>query len=212
VGIAWKMSIDLSRPQVAGMNPQDALDGYVTVRRLASQGGAADLEEEIALLRDLSAHSDWGTDDPLGLGGLLTSAAHLALLPDRTAAEDRLLGDLLAGADAGLEAFLGYEPLRGPASQRLAFRELGLAIGLATLPAIAAEAQESLSLAEAVGPHLEALMERRPVGAEIVAFWSAPGNQGVVTWTEHRDINEVMLATALTEALLGEEGETALGD
>ena len=200
VGIAWKMSIDLSRPQVTGMNPQDALDGYVTFRRLDSQGGVVDLDEEIATLRDLSAHGRWGTDDPLGIGGLLLSAFHLALLPDRTAVEDRLLGDLLAGAEAGLEAFLSYDPLQVPPSRRLAFRELGLAIGLSTLPAIAAEAKGSPSLAQAVEPHLGSLLERRAVGSTIVAFWSEPRHQEVSTWSDHRGINEVMLATALAEA------------
>jgi hypothetical protein len=34
IGLAWKMSIDLARAQVSGMNPHDALDGYVTFRQL----------------------------------------------------------------------------------------------------------------------------------------------------------------------------------
>jgi hypothetical protein len=200
LGIAWKMSIDLSRPQVAGMNPQDALDGYATLRRLASQGGAVGLEEEIAVLRDLSAHGEWGTDDPLGLGGLLMSATHLALLPDRTAAEERLVGDLLADAAAGLEAYLSQEPLRVPPSRRLAFRELGLAIGLSTLPTIAAQAKRSPRLARAIEPPLTSLMARRHIGEQILEFWSDPEHQEVPTWQHHRDINEVMLATALTGA------------
>jgi hypothetical protein len=200
LGIAWKMSIDLSRPQVAGMNPQDALDGYVTLRRLASQGGAVGLEEEIAVLENLCAHGELRTDDPLGLGGLLTTATHLVLLPDRTPAEERLIGDLLADAAAGLEAYLSQEPLRVPPSWRHAFRELGLAIGLSTLPAIAAQAERSPSLADAIEPHLTSLMERRSIGAQVVEFWSDPEHQEVSSWQDHRDINEVMLATALAEA------------
>ncbi len=200
LGIAWKMSIDLSRPQVAGMNPQDTLDGYVTLRRLASQGGAVGLEDEIAILRDLSAHGAWGTNDPLGLGGLLTRATHLALLPDRTPAEERLVGDLLADASAGLEVYLSQEPLRAPPSRRLAFRELGLAIGLSRLPAIVAQAERSPSLADAIEAHLTSLVERRNIGPQIVEFWADPENQEVPTWQDHRDINEVMLATALAEA------------
>ena len=203
VGLAWKMSIDLSRPLVAGMSPQDALDGYVTFRRIDSGGQeerAADLEEEIAILRDLSARGGWGTADPLGTGGLLMSAFELALLPDRTPAEERLVGDLLAGAAAGLEAYLSQEPLRAPASRRLAFRELGLAIGLSTLPAIAAQADRSPSLAGAIEPHLTILMKHRNIGAQVVEFWSDPEHHEVPTWRDHRDINEVMLATALAEA------------
>ena len=34
----WKMSIDLTHPQVPGSNPQDALDGYVTFRWLGRAG------------------------------------------------------------------------------------------------------------------------------------------------------------------------------
>jgi hypothetical protein len=152
VGLAWKMSIDLSRPQVAGMNPQDALDGYVTFRLIDSgnhNAGATDLGDETAILRNLSAHDQWETPDPLGVGGLLLSASRLSLLPDRTPEEEQLVGALLAGAEAGLEDFLSLEPLRAPASQRLAFRELGLAIGLSHLPAIAAQADRSPSLAAA---------------------------------------------------------------
>ena len=210
LGIAWKMSIDLSRPQVAGMNPQDALDGYVTLRRLASQGGAVGLEEEIALLRDLSAHGEWKTEDPLGLGGLLTSATHLALLPDRTAAEERLVGDLLADAATGLEICLSQGPLGAPASRRLAFRELGLAIGLSTLPAIAAQAERSPSLAEAIEPQLTSLMERRNIGAQVVEFWADPEHQEFPTWQDHRDINEVMLARALAGAYPDTAGATGV--
>jgi hypothetical protein len=206
LGVAWKMSIDLSRPLVAGMNPQDALDGYVTLRRLETQGRAVGLEEEIALLRDLSTHGEWTTDDPLGLGGLLTSATQLALLPDRTAAEERLVGDLLADAAAGLEVYLSQDPLRAAASHRLAFRELGLAIGLSTLPEIVAQAERSSGLAKAIEPQLTSLMERRNIGARVVAFWSDPEHQEVPTWRDHRDINEVMLATALAEAYLDPGG------
>src|SRR3712207_3113211 len=49
VGLAWKMSIDLSRPQVSGISPHDAIDGYATFRRLSHIGErtpAANLKEE----------------------------------------------------------------------------------------------------------------------------------------------------------------------
>ena len=32
---------------------------------------------------------------------------------------------------------------------------------------------------------------------DIETFWRAPENQRTDTWVEHRDINEVMLATSL---------------
>jgi hypothetical protein len=36
-----------------------------------------------------------------------------------------------------------------------------------------------------------------PLGSEIEAFWLLSEHQASATWAAHRDINEVMLATAL---------------
>ncbi len=77
---------------------------------------------------------------------------------------------------------------------------MGLAIGLSRLPAIVAQAERSPSLADAIEAHLTSLVERRNIGPQIVEFWADPENQEVPTWQDHRDINEVMLATALAEA------------
>ena len=206
VGLAWKMSIDLSRPQVSGMSPHDALDGYVTFRRLSHDGertSAKDLEQEIGILRELSADHNWATADPLGIGGLLLDAFRLAILPDRTLFDEQLIRDVLAGADVGLQQFLSRSSMHLPASQRLAFRELGLAIGLQALPAIAAAADRSPNLAQAVSPHLESLLANADVGRQLVEFWSDPSRQDHSTWRDHRDINEVMLATALLRAQVG---------
>ena len=46
-------------------------------------------------------------------------------------------------------------------------------------------------------PQLAPLAGYAPVGESLVAFWLEPGNRANETWTGHRDINEVMLATAL---------------
>ena len=124
----------------------------------------------------------------------------MVLLPDQTPAEEQLTGNLLAGTAGGLEQYLSEEPLRAPASQRLAFRELGLAIGLSALPTIAAQAERSPSLAAAIEPHLTSLMERRTVGSQVVEFWSDPEHHNASSWRDHRDINEVMLVTALSDA------------
>ena len=183
VGIVWKMSADLSRPQVPGTNPHDALDGYVTFRRIARAG---ELEAETGILRELAAGRRWGTGDPLGLGGLLSDAARLAALPHRTAAEERMMTDILTGADAGLQQVMLQGLLDGPAERRLAFRELGLAIGL-----------NAASHIEPRSPQLDAVLARAELGARIVTFWAEPRHRETATWQDHRDINEVMLATAL---------------
>ena len=51
---------------------------------------------------------------------------------------DELLPLLLDAAARGLRHYLGDPSLRAPAHRRLAFRELGLAIGLAAVPTIRA--------------------------------------------------------------------------
>ncbi len=43
---------------------------------------------------------------------------------------------------------------------------------------------------EELGPHL-------PLARRIEAFWLEEDHRVPTTWTEHRDINEVMLATSL---------------
>ena len=40
-------------------------------------------------------------------------------------------------------------------------------------------------------------MQYAGLGQHIENFWRDPENQHSETWTEHRDINEVMLATSL---------------
>ena len=203
IGLAWKMSVDLSRSQVAGLSPHDALDGYVTFRWLGRTGAATGLADEAAVLLRLAEGRTWETADPLGLGGLLLDALRLALLPDRTTADERLIEDILAGVDVGLSHFQRPGTLEMPAARRLGFRELGLAIGLQALPAIAEAVEGSASLRQAVRPHLKELRTKAAVGSRIVAFWSDPENRRTATWTEHRDINEVMLATALLDAAVG---------
>jgi hypothetical protein len=107
---------------------------------------------------------------------------------------------MLAAAEAGLSRYARQGEPRGPASTRLAFRELGLAIGLQAVERMwnAVERQTAGSRA---GPeareHLEGLRSHDRLRARIESFWLEPANQRARTWTEHRDINEVMLATSL---------------
>ena len=113
------------------------------------------------------------TDDPLGIGGLLLDAALLAQLGARPDLERHLV----AAAERGLAALLTQPLLRAPAAHRLGFRELGLAIGLAA--------------------PLPALTRLAPLRHAIVSFWRRPEHRRLASWTEHADINDVMLATSL---------------
>jgi hypothetical protein len=44
---------------------------------------------------------------------------------------------------------------------------------------------------------IDKLMQYDELREHIIKFWLAPENQRTETWIEHRDINEVMLATSL---------------
>ncbi len=204
----WKMSIDLSRPLVPSMGQHDPLDGYITYVQL--QRTAATMTESIpepnisseaGQFAAMIDRATLATADPLGIGGLLVDAARVEQLMGQEAfSGDELLETLLTAALTGLEHYARQEEFRQPATHRLAFRELGLSIGLhAVVPMReAAEAHpERFPKGAMVPTRLAALMRYAALREEIETFWRNPENQQVHTWLEHRDINEVMLATSL---------------
>ena len=191
----WKMSTDLSRPLVSSMGQHDALDGWITYQKLQTVAKQnphfdkkMDLSEEIAALKKMTAHTTLATADALGIGGLLSDTWFLAKLPS----PDRdMLEKLLIASLQSMEAYIQHDKsLSYPAEHRLAFRELGLAIGL-----------EAVGKLDKLG---EPFTRYQPIGEEIISFWSDEKNQKSHTWQEHIDINTVMLATALaTDGYLG---------
>jgi hypothetical protein len=106
----------------------------------------------------------------------------------------------LSASLTGLQYYARDRDLRLPAEYRLAFRELGLAIGLHAVElmwqAASSEAKQSSISAEVRG-QLQALTEYAQVRNDIESFWRNPEHRRAITWSEHRDINEVMLATSL---------------
>jgi hypothetical protein len=198
-GMYWKMTIDLGRPLVAAMGQHDALDGYVTCLQLrataaAIPGDGPGLEQETGRFAAMMAEGAFGTADPLGIGGLLMDAQRVEQLMRQGALPDgRLLEALLTASLEGLQDYVRGGELHMPAGYRLAFRELGLAIGLHALAAMAD--------AGPPGPEVQALRRALthfvPVGETIESFWRDPESRRGRTWAEHRDINEVMLATCL---------------
>jgi hypothetical protein len=199
-GIWWKMSVDLSRPLLTSMGQHDALDGLVTYSSLQATAGrlsqrprAPSLEEALADFRQMSAGADWLTTDPLGLGGLLTDAFVVQqLMEGGDWRDDRMLAGLLDAALPGLVAYTRRGDPWKPAAHRLAFRELGLATGLR-----AVQLMEGRSVGERLRPHLAAVAHHAPLASAIESFWLDPAHRQPASWTEHRDINEVMLATTL---------------
>jgi len=196
--MVWKMSVDLSRPLVPSMGQHDALDGLVTCAQLqatAAELGSATGPDLTAVVVDFTAMTrghDLATVDALGLGGLLADAAGVAQLMARGVfADGQLLDALLAAALAGLPHYAREGDLEQPASRRLAFRELGLAIGL----------RATALIRDRFGPRTEALLAALapyvPLASRIESFWLDPAQRQTRTWLGHRDIDEVMFATAL---------------
>src|SRR5439155_4213310 len=95
--LAWKMSIDLSRPLVTSMGQHDALDGYITCLQLRATAslfggqGAAELQAEAVGFRSMIDDRRLATADPLGIGGLLADAFHLQQLERLGADSDEAL-------------------------------------------------------------------------------------------------------------------------
>ncbi len=202
--MVWKMSIDLSRPLVPSMGQHDALDGLVTcaqlqatARELGVEGAGPDMTDLIADFATMVAGRDLSTADPLGLGGLLTDAARIAQLIPRDVPDGELLETLLASALEGLPTFLRQGDLRRPAALRLAFRELGLAIGLRAIGLLEARFRAAAASRPSMLALLTKLETAAPLAEIIESFWLDPAPQQSATWSEHRDINEVMLATTL---------------
>lgn len=203
-GLYWKMSIDLSRPQVSSMGHHDPLDGLLTLLQLEAgcdDRVECDLSAEISALAKLCAGRSWETDDPLGIGGLLCDALRLArLLAEGAVLDARLLPDLLVSSIRGLEAFLRQQPLERPAASRLAFREFGLSIGLhalerlpTCLPLVRGTHSRHGDCSELV----RLLAQYEPLADDIEQFWQEPKNRSIQAWQDHRDINDVMFATSL---------------
>jgi hypothetical protein len=90
--------------------------------------------------------------------------------------------------------------LQLPAGYRLAFRELGLSIGMKGLEGLSGMIEENPAV---FGPKaslhrkVAELRKYLHLSEEIEQFWLDEENRKAGTWTEHREINMVMLATSL---------------
>lgn len=203
--LAWKMRIDLSEPLVPSAGLHDPLDGYVTCRELELRAGSLgpsavsnELREPIAGLGDMLVSDYPPTDDPLGIGGILFDASRVAQLIDAgQSGHDRLLAMLIASAAAGLGAFSAGGTLELPADRRLAFRELGLSIGLNGCVTIRNTLEHSGGKWPVMAERLADLERHTSLIDRIEGFWLEPKSRSSRTWKEHLDINAVMLATSL---------------
>jgi hypothetical protein len=204
----WKMSIDLTRPLVPSMGQHDPLDGLVTYNELQltatrdfGQSVHPVLVQEIADMTDICRGMHLATDDPLGIGGLLSDATRITRL---TIQGGPVLGGLLEtlfdSALVGLDSLTESGSLEHPARYRLAFRELGLSIGLSGVEKLPEWIGKNPNLFDRTGSlhqQVQALLEYVPLREKIEQFWLDGKNRESSTWTGHQEINMVMLATSL---------------
>ncbi|GAB3093409.1 hypothetical protein G8770_06470 [Aestuariicella hydrocarbonica] len=220
----WKMSIDLSRPLVSSMGHHDPLDGLITYWQLeasakhfsATVAQSATMAQSptmaqvptglslLAAIEDFSsmcAGQHWATQDELGMGSMLSDACRLAqLVAAGSVADSGLLEQLLVESDVSLQAFSSHNRLGLEAEYRLAFRELGLAIGLQGINIIhqcLQQQPEKYTDAKRLLSRLEALQNFTAIAEHIVNFWTQSPHRSGHSWSEHADINNVMLATSL---------------
>lgn len=193
VQLYWKMSVDLSRPQVLSSGAHDPLEAYfstLSVTRYSSEE-APELHQQLALYETLIQTKDWTTSDPLGLGTLLLNAVQsVALQQEKEIPSSVKAGELLKNACHGLDLYRKGYSSKKEAHARLAFRECGLALGLRVIDGLREQlVQWQLDLVE-----IDKYMH---LAEEIEGFWLAPENRNVDSWTAHLDINEVSLAAVL---------------
>lgn len=197
----WKVSIDRSRPLVLSMGGHDPLDGWITclevidaVRNSSIVANREELATACMEFQRMAERLEWKTRDPLGIGGLLEGAARTARLMrrDGVGISPNLLRRLMSEAEQSLAFFSRFFLPSGPASERLAFRELGLAIGMHGV-----ESTAEHGLPPELARSSRGVLRYSSLAESIDDFWSATGNRLNATWREHADINNVMLASSL---------------
>lgn len=195
----WKMSIDLSSALVSSMGQHDALDGYITFLSLQDDT----LGMQTKALGEMAARSPIATDDPLGIGQTLSDACMLMQIVcerDKDDALGALLLKMLQQSKKGLDKFIKGETLYYPASYRLAFRELGLSVGLhgvAKMHRLLEEHPQRFHRNDPISLALYDLEGYLMLCEMIEMFWMDAENQNSRLWSEHEDINSVMLSTSL---------------
>ena len=190
----WKMSIDLSRPQVNSSGIHDPLEGLILSESL--QAAVPELAPQLKKLafefEKLCFERDFKTKDTLGIGGLLLNSVKAAecLLQNRSLPEPMDPEKLLQDCLSGLENLKSSKEFSFTSARRLAFRECGLSLALHVL-------KGSRAIFNQQGISLSPFEEYFPLTQEIEDFWLKPKNQDSVLWKKHLDINAVTLAASM---------------
>jgi hypothetical protein len=204
----WKMSIDLTYPLISSMGQHDPIDGLITYHQLqaavvekSNELKAPDLNAEITDMEMICKGKNWTTGDPLGIGGLLTNAFITGqLIASGYFKRTDLLMTLLDSSSQSLNFYSRENSLEFPAEYRLAFRELGLSIGLHAIERLRSLIKQHPFLfddLDTLYPQINDLMNYSLLKEQIETFWLKRSNRETRSWKDHGDINMVMLATSL---------------
>jgi hypothetical protein len=190
------------------MGQHDPLDGFITCAELQLIAGNysglhsfPSLATEMTGMAGICQGMELSTDDPLGTGGLLSDAFRIAQLSVISGKSyGRLLESVMDSALPGLVSCAQGGSLDLPAKYRLAFRELGLAIGLAGAKNLCALIRHNPELFKDTGSlqhKAEAILAYVPLKEAIIQFSMSDKNRESPTWTGHKEISMVMLATGI---------------
>jgi hypothetical protein len=199
----WKMSIDLSYPLVPSMGQHDPLDGFITYNELQitrfKKSSLYNLKNEIMDISTICQYMNLTTDDPLGIGGLLSDALRIVqLMIMGSFGYGSLLEKVINSALIGLNSLTDSNFLKLTADYRLAFRELGLSIGLKGVQKLKGCIDKNPKFFKnSLNNRVDALNTYSPLINTIQQFWMDDNNMKTDNWTEHQDINLVMLANSL---------------
>ena len=203
----WKMSIDLTRPMVPSMGQHDPLDGFITYKEIQARmmnykttdQTETILDHEIQDMESICRGMVFTTDDPLGIGGLLSDATRITQLMNKGSIKHvELLETVLASSLIGLRSYTANNPMNIPADYRLAFRELGISIGLKGYRIIRELLIDNPNFfTEYLEQSLKELKQYLELANTIEMFWLDDKNRETRNWKEHMNINTVMLATSL---------------
>jgi len=197
----WKMSVDLSYPLVKSMGHHDPLDGFITYMEIEEVAKlnpdfyfGLTLNREIEEFYTMTKDINLATSDSLGIGGLLSDILFLAQLNFQDY-KDFLL-KMIEASIVSIEFYMKNNHLNYPAYYRLAFRELGLVIGIEGVK-IFDDILKNNQFYEEIKFYIDVLKKFEFLERKILDFWLDERNRENEIWIEHKEINEVMLATAL---------------
>ncbi len=97
----------------------------------------------------------------------------------------------------GMSSFARNNPLKIHPEYRLAFRELGLSIGFKSIKNVQRSLNQNLNKDEYISKLIKTILNYESLVDKIEKFWIDDKNHQYRSWIEHREINMVMLATAL---------------